>query len=403
MKKKELFVANCSILALVLIAGLVTFGLIANQGIRSILGIEKDKFMQKKTEVAAIEKATCSVKSALTIDGYDSNLTKLEEYQSICNSFVTDKLMIFTGFPDPDSAISDSTEMALKLKKFSSNKVTPIVVAEPYVGTGLLNYKTFLNGDYDIALDQYFSNLLELGVTDEMMGTWAPFPESNTPSWDNKDAEPEDFALAVNKYLSALQKYFPKAKGSVLLSAITYEPNDLDWANGDYLNLTPYLQNIDKNLVSSFGIQGFPWVSDATTKKRQIFRASEFIQPDLAISAAQELRTKDIWINTGSFSSKYTLDSKKTVQVSLNERKGILNGILEEVKKIQSYQLNEYRVSINLFAEDKSTNDEATDWSYFQNDDSKELFKEFLIKSEDLGIPVSLYDEMNGSKKSRLY
>lgn len=400
MKKKELFIANCSILILILIFGVISFRLFANQGVKSILGLESIRFLGNGNRITDTTKTFCSEKPALKINEYDSNLGMLEEYQYICNSFVTNKLMIFTIFSDTNSAITDSTKMAIKLKRFSASEITPIVIIEPYIGKGLLNYKSFINGNYDIALNLYFYNLKRLGVTDEMMGTWVPFPESNTPSWDNKDTEPNDFALAVNKYLLAMKKEFPKAKGSILLSATTYEPNDKEWANGDYLNFAPYLQSIDKNLVSSFGIQGFPWVSNATTKKRQVFRASEFIQSDLAISAAQELRTKDIWINTGSFATKYTLNTKNTVQVSLNERKGILNGILEEAKKIQNYQLNEYRVSINLFAEDKSTSPEETDWSYFQNEDSKELLKEFLSKAGDLDISVSLYDEIE-SQKSR--
>jgi hypothetical protein len=46
------------------------------------------------------------------------------------------------------------------------------------------------------------------------METWVPFPESNTPSWNNKDTEPKDFASCVNKYLATVKHYFPAAKGS---------------------------------------------------------------------------------------------------------------------------------------------------------------------------------------------
>src|SRR5690606_15193158 len=109
---------------------------------------------------------------------------------------------------------------------------------------------------------------------------------------------------------------FPRAKGSVLLNATTYDPNDLEWNNGNYINLNQYLIGIERNLVDSVGIQGFPWVSDAQKERKQIFDASEFLQPDIAIAAAQELRTRNIWFNTGSFGSKYTNDSERIVYVN---------------------------------------------------------------------------------------
>jgi hypothetical protein len=285
--------------------------------------------------------------------------------------------------------------VAQKLFKFSKNKVTPIVIVEPYVGDHSMQYRDYMNGKYDSALNYYFQVLKQQGVTDEMMGVWVPFPESNTPNWENKDTEPNDFSIVVNKYLSTLKAYFPKAHGSILLSAITYEPNDLDWENGDYISLTPYLANINKTLVDSLGIQGLPWMGSQSQNAIQIFRATEFLQPDIAISAAQELRTRDIWLNTGSFYTKYATNPEEQVFASLNERKGILDGIIDVAKYIKGYQLNEYRVRINLFSEDKSKTQEATDWSYFQNADSIDLLKDFLHKTEELEIPVSVSDKVN--------
>ena len=256
-----------------------------------------------------------------------------------------------------------------------------------------MSYKTYLNGNYDTGMDRFFQQLKSQGVTSEMMGTWVPFPESNTPSWNNKDTEPKDFASCVNKYLSVMKKYFPQAKGSVLLNATTYLPTDAGWENGDYISLSEYVDHLDKSLVTSFGIQGFPWVSNAQQTKRTIFRASEFLQSDLAIGAAQVLRTRDIWINTGTFASKYTNDPAKTVHLSLNERKAILEDILTVAKNIRDYQQNEYRVSINLFSEDKSNTNEATDWSYLGDTDSTVVLKDFLSQANQADMPVSLYDK----------
>jgi hypothetical protein len=175
---------------------------------------------------------------------------------------------------------------------------------------------------------------------------------------------------------------------------VTYDPSDTEWANGDYLDLTPYLQNINKTYVNSIGIQGFPWVSQATANpRREIFKASEFLQPDLAIAAARELHTRDIWFNTGSFYAKYTSDKSNQVVLSPSERKAILDSVIDAVQYIQDYQQNEYRVSVNLFSQDKSTTTEATDWSFGQDINNKTVFREFMAKASQADIPVSLFDK----------
>jgi len=395
MKRKEFVIVNFALVGIVLFFSVLTINLSANQ---SLFAVAKEKLSSSHEDKGTMDgqDKNCSKRKPLTLpqNTNDPQLKKLGEYQQVCASFATDKMMFFTSFVEnPTDAQEKADFVAKKLNTFKQAGVTPIVIAEPYVGDHPMEYKDFLAGKYDDATDQFFANLKKAGVTDQMMGTWVPFPESNTPNWANKNTEPRDFALGVNRYLTKLKKYFPQTKGSVLLNAATFEPNDLAWDNGNYLDLTPYLQDIDKNLVSSIGIQGFPWVSRADSQRREIFRASEFLQPDLLIAAAQELRTRDIWLNTGSFASKYTTNSKQTVDISLNERRAILTGILEEAKKLQTYQQNEYRVSINIFAEDKSKANEATDWSYFQSDDNKIIFKEFMNKAEELRLPVSLFDQ----------
>lgn len=404
MKNKEFFVANLVVALLVFLAASLTFEVFSNERFAAIVkngfyeNIVEPKFPYQEEDLndpGVVADTRCSKKDMLPlIPGNDPHLAKLVEYQEFCGSFVTDTLMFFSAFPySRFTAAEEATALAAKLKAFHQNGIHPIVIVEPYAGGEPIDYKGFLAGGYNVALDNYFQALSDNGVTKEMMGTWVPFPESNTPNWENKNTEPQDFALAVNKYLGFLQKYYPEVKGSILLNSTTYDPNDLEWNNGDYLSLIPYIEDIDKNLIESFGIQGFPWVSNSTVEKRhQIFRASEFLQPDMAIASAQELRTKDIWLNTGTFATKYADDETKRVEVSLNDRKATLNGILDVAKGMEEYQLNGYRVSINLFSEDKSSFGEATDWSYFQGEDSRILLKEFLRKAEEYDIHISLFD-----------
>jgi hypothetical protein len=395
MKRKELIIVNVFMGILITLFTVLTLNLSANEQLGDIAKNTLQPEDRSAAVLAANETKGCTTKKPLNLtNAIDQNLQKLADYQDFCDSFVAGKVMFFTAFPDSTaSAPRLAADVAKKLKSFQAAGISPLVIVEPYAGDGLMPYRDYLNGEYDRAVRTFFASLKGQGVTDTMMGTWVPFPESNVPSWDNKDTEPSDFAACVNKYLAAMRTEFPQAHGSILLSATTYEPNDVEWENGDYLSLVPYVQDLDKDLVTSIGIQGFPWVSKATSVRREIFRASEFLQADIAIEAAQELRTRDIWFNTGSFASKYSNNSKETVTISLGDRKAIMNSILEEVRRVQTYQQNEYRVSINIFAEDKRKTTEATDWSYSQNEDSQAIFREFVRQAAELHIPLSLYDK----------
>lgn len=388
MKKKEFYIVNILLALIIGAFSWMTFSLSTNKS-------PKNPAAAPVAQSQETDSKHCSKSKQLNIGNTgDPYLKRLKDYQDVCSSFVTNKLMIFTSFSgNRQDATDNAATMAKQLKDFHKAGVSPIIIMEPYANNKLMPYKAYLAGQFDDGMDYYFQQLKQDGVTDEMMGTWVPFPESNVPSWDNKDSTPHDFALCVNKYLTKLKQYFPGAKGSVLLNATTYEPDDKEWENGDYISLTPYVDAIDKNLVNSFGIQGFPWMSNAQQRKRTIFKAQEFLQPDLAIGAAQVLRTRDIWINTGTFASKYTNDSTKTVHLSIGERKALLDDILQTALTIRDYQENQYRVSINLFSEDKSNTKEATDWSYFQNKESRDVLKYFLTQTNDNDIPISLYDK----------
>lgn len=386
MKKKEMILANIVLAFLLIGFGFLTFRLSTNQSQAS---------NPNSTKEATAATGNCSDKPALTIaNTSDAHLKKLADYQKMCNSYVTNKLMVFISFSDDSqSAEANATALATKLVDFNKAGVSPIVIVEPYIKDSAMSYKTYLSGAYDSSMERFFQRLKELGVTDNMMGMWVPFPESNTPSWNNADTEPSDFAYCVNKFLGKAKQHFPGISGSVLLNATTYEPTDVNWENGNYLGLNEYTGLLDDKLVDSFGIQGFPWVSNAQQAKRTIFNAYEFLQPDLAIGAAQGLKTRDIWINTGAFASKYTLDPAKTVHLSMNERKALLNNILDVATYIRDYQQNQYRVTINLFSEDKSGSREATDWSYSQDIESQSILKDFLAQASELDVPVSIYDK----------
>jgi hypothetical protein len=324
----------------------------------------------------------------------DENLAKLKEYQEVCGSYVTDSLMIFTDMPkDETDAVKMAQEMAGKLKEFSRYKIKPIVIVEPQTNVGLVNFKEFRSGFYDPFLEIYFQTLKNARLTDDQLGTWVPFPEANLSHWNRHHSRPEDFGIIVNKYLGMLKKYFPAARGSILLDSSTYDFDDFKGTHGKYLSLLPYVRQLNPRLIDSFGLQGFPWMPEKGSKAKPVHNPAEFLCSQLADEAATFLGIKKIWFNTGTFGKKYTNHPELTVFTGPKLRKHILTHIVEEALKLKKMG---YQMSINLFAENKSSTEEATDWTYWQtpgeNNPNKEVFRDFMKTAAANGIPVSLFD-----------
>ncbi len=343
----------------------------------------------------SLAKCTDKNKIAAANESSAKEIRQLAQYQNLCNSFVTDEVMIFTDMPKDDKvAAQNAADMANNLKQFGQYGIKPLVIAEPVTAWGLVDFDEFKNGFYDRWIDTYFSELKKNGITDAQMGTWVPFPEANLPYWNHANAKPEDFGPIVNKYLGAMKKYFPNAQGSVMLNSATYDSEDFDWRNGEYLSLIPYVSKVDKKLVSSFGLQGFPWAPQATDTGASVTDASEFLNHRLAIEAANVLKVNKIWYNTGTFRRKYTDDANNSIIISPEERLLILNSIEEEALITKN---NGFEVSLNIFAQDKSKATEATDWSYLpeqgaQSSKDALVFTEFVNDLQKKGIHLSMFD-----------
>lgn len=343
-----------------------------------------------------IEVGHCSTKSKIQGLGQsvDPHLKQLDKYQDLCKSFAVDRMMIFTDMPkDEDEAKDKANKMADTLKEFAKYGIQPIVIIEPVNEWGLIDFGEFKTGFYNDWIDKYFEQLKESDVTDEMMGIWIPFPEANIPSWNHNNTSPEDFSVVVNVYLKILKKHFPDTKTSILLNSATYETDDFNWMNGQYISLRDYVMGIESGLIDSFGIQGFPWEAPADEDSGKMFDARVFLSSRLAMEAADILGVQEIWFNTGTFSEKYTSDEEKKIQASAKDREIILDGIYDEIQKVKS---EDYNVWINLFAENKSQKEEATNWSYWQSDtvniEHEAILVNFLSKLSDADIAVSLFD-----------
>ncbi len=320
-----------------------------------------------------------------------SILNRLSDYEELCGSFVADEMMIFTDTPvNTEKAKSKAQAFSKVLKEFSESAISPLVVFEPVTDDGFVSYQEIIDGKFDDIYKTYFNELKTAGLSDEEMGTWVHLPESNTPIWNHDGVDQEGFGNVYNKIAGFQKETFPNSKSTVLLNSQSYESDDIDWEFGEYSSFSPFLENINRELIDSFGVQGLPWISPADRSSNlELLDASDFVQIDLTIDAARELGIDDIWINTGSFSEKYTTNIDRARAVPTIKRESTLNTIFEQAKQAKDSGLN---VTINLFSEDKSGTPEDTNWTYLDSDKNKQLFKDFATKTLDEDISISLFD-----------
>jgi hypothetical protein len=316
-------------------------------------------------------------------------LTQLSKYQNICNSKVASKMMIFTQIPSSKSTIQPKVdELISVLKEFDQYGITPVVVAEPIDNQNMLSFVDFAAGKYNPTLDTFFQSLKNSGLTDKQMGIWVPFPEPNIPAWNSVGSKPSDIPAIINNYSSSLKKYFPNTHVSVLFNSTSFDPSDKAYSKPKTTILDEYITGINAGAVDSFGMQGFPWAPPKSLGGESSYNANNFLRPDIAMRSAKILGTNQIWFNTGTFATKYSLPSAK-VTVSPSERMAINNqkiSVFEQVKNAG------YKVWVNEFVEDKSATAEETNFSYLNSKEDSEIFKDYVNKLSAKAIDLSLFD-----------
>ena len=321
-------------------------------------------------------------------------IRKLYQYEKLCGSRVAGTLMVFTGMPTNESnAKLLAGDMAVTLKEFAKYSLHPLVVMEPTTASGIIDFQKFNQGSYDSAFNSYFSTLKSKGVTDAKMGTWVPLPESNIPEWGSTN--PSLFSANFVRAANIQKKHFPNSKISIILDSLSYPPGELDWDGGAYVSLAPYLKGIPKGLVDSFGYQGFPWAAPANEPNYSNYDAGKFLKPGIAKEAAQLLGTKHIWLNTGTFRTFHSNDPSKEVIASTTLRTQILNDIVTQADWLKRQG---FKVTVSLFAENKSDTAEAVDWSYWSGNNLSgahaSALKSFLSKLRSKSIGFWLFDSL---------
>ena len=315
-----------------------------------------------------------------------SQIRQLAKYEALCGGKVASKLSFFMATPTNDAeASSYARYAAARLLAMRDYGIAPIVFFEPSTTDGVIDLKSFSEGGYDKPLDALFRQLRSLGVTDTSMGTWVPVPEGNTPVWSTLD--PVVYGRAVTKAVTFQKKHFPNSKASLLLSSTTFYGSP-DWDDGKSASLRPYLAHIKAGIIDSFGMQGLPWVARGNASITN-GAPSEYLRSDIAVEAGKVLGVREVWLNTGTFGRKYVGSSGET-KISDKTRSALLDGVINVSNTIKK---SGFSVSIHLFAEDKSTAGEATDWSYWTGTSGTQgLIKKIVHDTTTNGIGLWLYD-----------
>lgn len=317
----------------------------------------------------------------------DPQLKALAEYEKVCDGAFADGMMVFTNMPiSNENATAMADKMALRLKEFEANRVEPYLVVEPDSEWGLVDFHEFATGMYDPWLDTYFGRLKQQGVTAGSIGTWVPFPEPQQDFWNN-NGDPDDFAHSVNRYFKILRKHYSQARTAILLDSQVGEDDTAS-------QLVAYTRLIEPGLVDMAGLQGFPWHPTAEGDTREpVMSASQFAPAYLAEEVANSLNIKEVLINTGSYRHRKGPNGSD-MSVPTADRQAILDSIVKEVVLLSNAG---YKVTVNVFSENKLDVKEGVDWSYWETGSAADsghaaLFASFVreLKTED--ARVTLYD-----------
>ncbi len=340
---------------------------------------------------AQYDNSECTTSSPINFQTTKNKyLSKLSKYQDICKSSVVKQLMFFVPTPSEyTSTLEISYELFSNISAFSKHNIRPLIVMEPtfYYGT-LMSFQELKTGKFNKWINFLFERLTLMNISEDELGTIVLMPEVNTPLWNYDGASKQDVGLIVNNYSSQILKNYPKAKLTLMLNNLTFDPGDENWENPTNSPFTEYTKLITPNTLYSVGLQAFPMIGPKNNSKLNIKDPDEYLNIVNIEELAQALNVKSIWFNTGSFVSKY-LNPQKRQLIDANQ-------VIDQVKKTSTiaYQLKRkgYEMNINYFLEDKSKTKEETNWSLLDSKFS-EAFRTLVKHNNARVIGLSIFDK----------
>lgn len=298
-------------------------------------------------------------------------------------TMMEERRMWFIAMPTTqDNAKSLASYAASRLQAFAGSGTKTLTVMEPVLDGGApVDFATYQSGGYDAAFETFYTELKNLGIDDAAMGMWVLLPEANMPEWGQSD--PGVISQCITRTAQLQKKHFPTSLATIMLNSQTYPGNDTTYSQGQFKSLVPYVRNIPKGLIDSFGYQGFPWARAANLSGPSSLNPAEYLRADLAIEAAKALGVETVWLNTGSFAKMYAQKPEATVVATLQQRRDILAGAEKQAAAVRAAGLG---VAVNMFMEDKSQTREGTDWSF--SGEARPVFDDFAarLKKQSIGL-----------------
>jgi hypothetical protein len=316
-------------------------------------------------------------------DHSDPQLSVLNHYENEAN--VAPQMMDFIGFPEtPANATSLAEQLAGTLQAWHQEGVRPLIIMEPTFNEGqsMMSLSSFNKGEYDTALNTFFSTLKRLGINDQEMGTWVPFPEPNDPIWTS--TSPTLFSQNVTKVAHVIKANFPKTPVSIMLDSQTSLKTDYSDSTTNPNALTQYL-HFEPGLISSFGLQGFTWNNTDSP--------STYLSAKAAILGASKLGVKNVWFNTGTYSVANNPNGEGIISASNTRRQQVLAAALSQAVSVQKAG---FTVDfINVFGQDtfnsQSNGSGTADFEY-TSPNAVAILKGFVTNANSRHIPVTIFD-----------
>lgn len=329
-----------------------------------------------------------SLRSSLlrSLSNPNSRIQSINYYKRLNSNLKVKKGMVFINMPSNQQGIDDATSyLASLFKSFQTNKIEPLIVVEPSNENGPISFDSIANGEYNNNFDLFFNSLANKYDSTKLNTTWVPFPEPNIPNtWNNNNFDVRSFGYMFNNFSRIQKSNLSNSKSTILLNNKTYDSNDINWSNGEYKSFTGYIENIDKGLIDSFGIQGFAW--NYSNPTWSLKNAKTIIQSSLLTEAAQTLGLKSIWANTGT--DRFFKDNSIVYEVSNRDRNQINTDLSSELVKFTSQG---YNVEVNLFLEDKLNTNEGRDWSYYTTNEDRKVFSNFTNSLQRGNVSISIF------------
>lgn len=347
--------------------------------------IEYSTKINEREEESSLYASSMNPSYPKLVNPVDGTLKKLWEYKEVLWNTNPEYIMVFTRIPCSRNSSKDlANEVGTILKEYSYYGYTPIIIFEPGEwanGAHLSKIKSWVCDPY---IDLFFSELVSpMNISEKQLWLIVPYPEINTPAFDRTDFFPSDFAPLVNQFFSIAQKHYPNLRWSILLDSKSYATDD--WEFWEYASFKPYLDGLDTKYISSFWLQWFPWMSEDGTST--FFSMRSILPQNLLQEAASLLKTKNVWLNTGTIWRAYA----DSLRVSPALRWKMLNSL---TMYLRSLKLHWYTPMVHIFSENNLfVEGENTDWSYTQSKEDMAYLWEFIKRVQKSWIKVGFYDQ----------